>query len=61
MSTAVSPSLSSEDWKKELNLPAKDLRYRTAVCLLLYIFTTIKRVKINSGLLIYRMLLRPKE
>lgn len=31
MSTAVSPTLSMEDWKAELNLPTKDLRFKTAV------------------------------
>lgn len=31
MSTAVSPALSMDDWKAELNLPTKDLRFKTAV------------------------------
>uniref|UniRef100_A0A1I8BWT6 RNA helicase n=1 Tax=Meloidogyne hapla TaxID=6305 RepID=A0A1I8BWT6_MELHA len=30
MSTAVSPALSMDDWKAELNLPTKDLRFKTA-------------------------------
>lgn len=33
-STTVSPSIPVDDWKSELNLPAKDLRFKTAVILI---------------------------
>lgn len=32
MATTAPPQNAGDDWKQNLNLPAKDLRYKTEVC-----------------------------